>query len=396
MLSVETATAGTSFRLADLDREAEWERVAQLLDLDPVVVRRLRMPRIECVSHYAFALDVASLHLCASESGWGRRIATVMIGAAISASDIAQEARELQIEAALADTEGTTAATGLQLPSLPVNEQELWQIANECAPLVARLLGNTYFVPRDLPSAAFATWISHAAAQYGVSLSLPATTPLRCSSRLQHLIAQSLVESMALGMEEQGKTLSGATAIVVGGCASAASLLALHEAGVKLVGIADESGAIVDSAGLTVSELLRHREAGGLLAEFPQSEHLLHSEVIAVPADILLLETDDPEITVSNALQVKAGVVVEGSQNSLAVDAANALSDRGVLVIPRRLSHCVQVLPQALSGVRLRSLLQPIWEEIALLRKRHKLPLHTASFLLALQRCAERERVQHP
>jgi glutamate dehydrogenase/leucine dehydrogenase len=320
------------------------------------------------------------------------------VGSAISSIEVAAALEELQFEAALAGLDSGCAAVGLQLPSSPLNEQELWQIACESAPVVSRLLGDARLLPVDVASAAFSQWMSRAAAQFRMKLKICATDPSEYSSLEQASIARAIVTVSSFGLEEIGRHLRGAAVTVLGGGTLARrSIKAFHEAGARIVAVADQSGALVQSNGIEITPLLRHMELGGLLVEYPAAEHARHPDAIASPADVLLLATRTLEITDNNSSAVIAPIVIESS--GLSFSARESLSARGVLVIPREITHCVRLLPgsRRFSGEEQDvQLLDRIWRETNTVAKMHRLPLHSAALVQATQWLAQRYRAARP
>ena len=315
----------------DLDEAAEWERAAKTLDLDPGLVHRLANPQLECVSRHECSGGAASLYIASGEQNCGKCVTAVAVGSGISGADVAADARELQVEAALTGADGCTASVGLQLPSSSLTEEQLWQLARECAPVFARIIGDSWLVPSDISSSAFAMWMSHTAAQFGSKLTMPLSAPQTYCSQLQAAMAESIVETSLLALEELGKKLRLATATVIGiGPVARGCIQRLHQSGARVVAVADESGAIVDSAGIEIAPLLRHIETGGLLAEFGGAEHALHSEALAIASDLLLLDMAGTELTVSNVDAVKSLIVAGGPDSELGFRAVFELNERGV------------------------------------------------------------------
>ncbi len=404
MFTMDVAGFAQRTSSEDLDRSIEWERAARFLDLDPRMVQRLHQPRMECVSRQECGAGVASLYAAAGPRNSGETVATIALESGIGAHDVCERQRELQLELALAGVHENSAAIGVQLPSAPMTEQEMWELARQCVPIVSGMLGNARLVPGDICSGTFANWMAHEAAQYGVQLDAPKTDPEKYCAQLHQSIADSVVQLSALGLQEKGKKLRGARATVIGlDHVSCKCMQRMYEAGVLIAGVADESGGLLRKDGLDVSPLLQHLETGGLLAEYTEGEHTLHAEVPAVDADVLLLGARGNEITANNSASVGASLVIEGHSQGLDQGASDGLHERGVLVVPNRLTRYLQVgecfihrRSEAGSRARQGELLKSTWEEIAKIRERHGLALPTATLLLALQRVADSDRVAHP
>ena len=404
MFTTESASFAQRTNMEDLDRSIEWERAARILDLDPRMVQRLQRPGMESVSRQECAAGVASLYVAAGPMNCGETVATIALERGIGAHEVCERERELRLDLVLAEVHENSAVIGVQLPSAAMTEQEIWELARQCVPIVSRILGTTRLVPGDICSAAFANWMAHEAAQHGVKLDAPKIDPEKYCSQFHQLVADSVVQLAAMGLQEKGKKLRGARSTVIGlDRVTRECMQTMYEAGVLIAGVADESGALIRKDGIDVPPLLQHLEAGGLLAEYTDAEHILHSEALAVDADVLLLGGCGSEITQNNSASVGASMVIEGRSRGLENGASDALNERGVLVVPDRLTRYLQGgegfvhrRPGAGSRGQQGELIKSTWQEIAAVRERHGLALPTATLVLALQRLAEEDRMSHP
>ncbi|GAB3349292.1 Glu/Leu/Phe/Val dehydrogenase dimerization domain-containing protein [Amycolatopsis echigonensis] len=111
----------------------------------------------------------------------------------------------------------------------------------------------------------------------------------------------------------------------------------LHEAGMKVVAVADAAGTLYDPEGLDVPALLELRDRFGEVdrARLPEGVQSLPREaVVAADADIFVPAAISYALRVDNENLVKAKVVVEAANAATTPEAEAALSARGVAVIP--------------------------------------------------------------
>ncbi|WP_037367024.1 Glu/Leu/Phe/Val dehydrogenase dimerization domain-containing protein [Amycolatopsis orientalis] len=111
----------------------------------------------------------------------------------------------------------------------------------------------------------------------------------------------------------------------------------LHEAGMKVVAVADAAGTLYDPEGLDVPALLELRDRFGEVdrERLPEAVQALPREaVVAVDADIFVPAAISYALRVDNENLVKAKVVVEAANAATTPEAEAALSARGVAVIP--------------------------------------------------------------
>lgn len=111
----------------------------------------------------------------------------------------------------------------------------------------------------------------------------------------------------------------------------------LHEAGVRVVAVADAVGTLHDPDGLDVPVLLAARDAYGEIDRTRVPERvrrLPRSSVVATEADILVPAAVSYALTPDNSYDVKAAAVVEAANAATTPEAEAMLAARGVPVIP--------------------------------------------------------------
>lgn len=111
----------------------------------------------------------------------------------------------------------------------------------------------------------------------------------------------------------------------------------LHEAGMRVVALADAVGTLYDEDGLDVPLLLASRNRYGEIdrAVVPARVAQLPREaVVGSRCDILVPAAISYAITATNAAEVQAGLIVEAANAPTTVDAELDLTARGIAVIP--------------------------------------------------------------
>ncbi len=123
--------------------------------------------------------------------------------------------------------------------------------------------------------------------------------------------------------------------VIVQGFGNAGSFLAkfLHDAGAKIVGIADAYGALYDPEGLDIDTLLDKRDSFGTVTTlFPN--RITNQELLVQPCDILVPAAIENQITEENAPHIQAKIVVEAANGPTTVGATEILTERGILIVP--------------------------------------------------------------
>ncbi|MFC0430690.1 Glu/Leu/Phe/Val dehydrogenase dimerization domain-containing protein [Kutzneria buriramensis] len=147
-----------------------------------------------------------------------------------------------------------------------------------------------------------------------------------------------VAESALTALGEMGRPVAGARAVVQGfGSMGGATARYLARAGLRVVGVADRNGVIVNPGGLDVEALLRARNGFGEIdrsalragdGELPLAGWLSVEADVVVPAAISYCITPD------NAGQVTAPLIVEAANMPVTAGAEAALTARGVVVVP--------------------------------------------------------------
>ena len=108
-----------------------------------------------------------------------------------------------------------------------------------------------------------------------------------------------------------------------------------HQAGAKIVAIAEYDGAIFSESGLDPEQVEAHRKSSGSILRFPASQPLASTAAaLELECDILIPAALENVITEANAPAIKAKIVLEGANGPTTPGAEKILNGRGVMVIP--------------------------------------------------------------
>ncbi|WP_019812613.1 Glu/Leu/Phe/Val family dehydrogenase [Saccharomonospora saliphila] len=111
----------------------------------------------------------------------------------------------------------------------------------------------------------------------------------------------------------------------------------LHEAGMRVVAVADAAGTLYDPAGLDIPTLLQARDAYGEIDRSAVPDHvqrLPRQAVVGTEATILVPAAISYALTPDNSYDVRAEVVIEAANAATTPEAEAMLAARGVPVIP--------------------------------------------------------------
>ncbi len=225
------------------------------------------------------------------------------------------------------------------------------------------------------------------------------------------LVAHNLFLLLEQVLLERGDLVRGATVAVQGfGKLGAAAARLLHDAGARVVAIADLSGGLHNEHGLDVRDLQSYVETNHVLLGFPGAESASNEQVLETSCDLLLAAAAEHQITAANAPKVRAGVVVEAVQETITPAADRILADRAVLVVPDILANSTRLLASAVEWSRnqrglcrtngdieahMKDCIQKAYLAVHDCAVREHIGLRAAAYLLAVDRIASALRVRH-
>lgn len=164
-------------------------------------------------------------------------------------------------------------------------------------------------------------------------------TPVPGGQLLGDVIGGYGVAQACLGVAAAWNLAESDTTVAVQGIGTMGGGAAwyLHEAGMRVVAVADAAGTLYDPAGLDIPALLALRDQygevdrGALPADV---QRLPRDAVMCIEADILVPAAISYAITPSNANNVAAKVVIEAANSATTPEAEELLTARGIPVIP--------------------------------------------------------------
>jgi len=147
-----------------------------------------------------------------------------------------------------------------------------------------------------------------------------------------------VAEAAVAAASHLGLALGEATAVIQGfGSMGGATGRYLHQHGVRVVGVVDVNGAIVNPDGLDVEALLASRDSHAEVdrkALRPADTEMPRDEWLSIPADIIVPAAVPDVLRSDNADQVGAKLVVEAANIPSTLEAQELLHERGVVVVP--------------------------------------------------------------
>jgi len=204
-----------------------------------------------------------------------------------------------------------------------------------------------------------------------------------------------------LGMKREG------CRVIIQGFGNVGSMAALlmHQAGYKIVGVADIHGALYNEKGFDIPALLDwvHGQRKPL-PELPAGgQKMSAQDILFQPCDILLPAAIENMLTSQNAHRVQARILCEGANGPTTAHADEILEKKGVFVIPDILANAGGVTVSYFEWVqdrqgffwresevneRLHDIMEQSFDEVVRYAETHRVNNRIAAYMLAIDRVA--------
>jgi glutamate dehydrogenase (NAD(P)+) len=201
-----------------------------------------------------------------------------------------------------------------------------------------------------------------------------------------------------------GKTPAD-TCVVIQGFGNVGGMAArlMTRAGFRIVSIIEWDGAVYNSHGLDVEELMNHRRETGSILDFPGGENIDRDEAMFLECDVLLPAARENVITSQNADRLRCRILCEGANGPTTAAADAVLADKKIFVIPDILANAGGVTVSYFEWVQdrqgffwnedqvnsqLEEIMVNSFNDVVAYAEKHKVHNRTAAYMLALDRVA--------
>jgi glutamate dehydrogenase (NAD(P)+) len=205
--------------------------------------------------------------------------------------------------------------------------------------------------------------------------------------------------------------LKGASVAVqgFGNAGSYAAQIGQEQFGCKILAVSDSSGGIINEMGLDIPAVMKHKRQTGAVTGFRYSEPISNEELLELNVDVLWPSALEDVITAENAGRIKAKIVAEAANGPTAPEADDTLYNNGVHVIPDFLCNAGGVTVSYFEMVQNYSRDQWTEEEVdrrldrkmtdsyhAVLKtaQERQIDMRTAAYVVAIQRVAAAVRLR--
>lgn len=214
--------------------------------------------------------------------------------------------------------------------------------------------------------------------------------------------SRGVVDVALVALEHRGHQPERTAAAVQGfGKVGRGAARLLWEAGVKVVAVSDQFGAVANGFGLDIPALERHVDASGSVLGYAGAEELdSRDDLLVQDVDLLVPAAVEGVIHAGNASAIRASIIVEGANGPTTPAADQILQERGVLVVPDILANAGGVIVSYFEWVqanqaywwsqgdveaRLRERMIAGWERVLAFAHDRSITLRTAATTLAVE-----------
>ncbi|HEY0785544.1 MAG TPA: Glu/Leu/Phe/Val dehydrogenase [Acidobacteriaceae bacterium] len=202
-----------------------------------------------------------------------------------------------------------------------------------------------------------------------------------------------------LGMQREGcrVILQG-----FGNVGSNAALL-MHEAGYRVIGLAEFDGGLYNGGGMDIRALVEYRQRNGTVLGFPGAEAADPDELLLGECEVLVPAAMENVITSRNADRIKARIVVEGANGPTTAVADEILADKRVFIVPDILANAGGVTAsyfewvqdrqgyfwkEAMVNDQMEAILAESFDDVVRYAQAHNVNNRIAAYMLAIDRVA--------
>jgi glutamate dehydrogenase (NAD(P)+) len=145
------------------------------------------------------------------------------------------------------------------------------------------------------------------------------------------------------------------------GNVGAITALSAHEMGCRVVAVSDVEGGIYNPRGIDVPRLRRYMKEHKTVQGFDSADNVTNEELLSLECDVLAPAAMENQLTRASAPKVKARIVAEGANGPTTPEADAILMEKNVVIIPDILCNAGGVVVSYFEWVQ--SLQQLFWEE---------------------------------
>jgi glutamate dehydrogenase (NAD(P)+) len=412
-----TLTRETSERNAFQVAQAQLDRAAAELDLDPDVHAILRQPVRELHVSLPVRMDDGAIRVFKAfrvqhNDARGPAKGGIRFHPEESIDTIRALASWMTWKCALADLPLGGGKGGVICNPKEMSSRELEFVSRAYIHAVHRFLGPDLDIPAPdvYTDARIMAWMmdeySKLAGHHCPGVVTGKPLALGGSQGRSDATARGAIYTIREACRHLNLNPKGATVAIqgFGNAGSHAALLAQQLLGCRIVAISDSRGAVRNPNGIDPAAAIKHKADTGSVAGLPGTHAISNDDLLKAQVDILIPAALETVITDSNADQISARILAEAANGPTTPEADAILHRKGVFLIPDFLCNAGGVIvsyfelvqnrqsyywQEAEVHARLEQKITTSFHDVLALSEARGLDNRTAAYCIAVQRVVE-------
>jgi len=398
-----------------------YDRAAELIGLEPGIDRILRQPEQELVVSVPVEMDSGDIRVFTGyrvihNRARGPGKGGIRYDARVSLEEVKALAAWMTWKCAVVDLPFGGAKGGVLCDPTEFSAGERERLTRRYTTGIIRTLGPDSDVPApDVnTNEQVMAWIHDTYAMH-VGHAVPAVVtgkPVALGGSLgrREATGRGCMLATKEMLAHLGMPLRGATVAVQGfGNVGAVTARLLSLEGCRVVAIGDKTGAFHDAKGIDIDDAIAWVKAHGTLERYPAGDAITNDELLELDVDVLVPAALENVITSANAGRIRARVLCEGANGPTTAAADDVLEANGIHVVPDILANAGGVTvsyfewvqnrsgyywTEQLVNERLGEIMTRSFAEVLRTAERHRVPMRTAAYMLAIGRVATAHRLR--
>ncbi len=396
---------------------SQFDRVAEMMDLDPNISERLRVPQRSIIVTIPYRKD----EMTEVETLFGYRVQHVLTmgptkggiryAPDVNLGEVAALAMLMTWKCAIVGIPFGGAKGGVRVDPTTLSRTELQRVTRRYTAEIIDFIGPN----KDIPAPDMGTdeqvmaWIMDTYSQQ-VGHTEPAVVTgkppaLGGSIARREATGRGMVSLLPAAAAQRGFAAEGARVAVHGfGNVGRYAALAASQAGAIVVAISDVAGGVYNGKGVDIEAAMKHMDEHRTLEGFRGGDPIDNATLLAIDCDVLMPCATGGVITKDNAADIKAKLIMEGANGPTTIEADRILEGMGVLIVPDVLANAGGVTVSYFEWVqdlqnylwseseivgRLREIMSRAYEEVQAVARKHKTDMRTAALIKGIRRVSD-------
>ena len=328
----------------------QFERAADLMEMDPAVRKILATTMNELVIHFPVIMDDGQLEMFTGYRVQHNNVLGPYKGGlrfhpSVDIDEVRALATWMTWKSAIANIPFGGAKGGIEINPADYSEKELENITRRFTFALGTNIGPEYDIPApDVnTNPQIMAWILDTYQQMmpplerNCSAHVVTGKPVESGGSVgrNKATGQGIVYVLQAWAEDHDFELSKATYFIQGyGNVGSWTARLLKPLGTTLLAVEDHTGAIYNAAGIDAEELAAYVAEQGGVAGYPDGEPVDHQTFMSVQADIFVPAALENQITAETAPWLNVELIVEGANGPTNSEGDRILKDKGIRVLP--------------------------------------------------------------